>query len=147
MRQYLPMHLYRFCSFKVTACEREISYRCFSFRSSSMAHLQRPRTTICFWSGLSSCQWLCCSPFASSAHSSSKLPLASRCASLLKKSPPHGLRQEITPPETMAEVQRDTLNGKAGGPAVSQLPDAPVLQRRLPLSPDRSSDSSRGDKL
>jgi hypothetical protein len=82
---------------------------------------------------------------------SSAFPLASfvlaRCAALLKKSPAHGLRQEITPPETMAEVQRDTLNGKAGGPAVSQLPDAPVLQRRLPLSPDRSSGSSRGDKL
>jgi len=41
----------------------------------SDSNLQRPRTTICFSSGFSGCQWLCCSPFAPTAHSSSKLPV------------------------------------------------------------------------
>src|SRR6266851_9567028 len=56
--------------------------------------------------------------------------------SLLKKSPINRPRQEITLPERPAEVQRDTLNVKAGEPVVSQLLDAPVPQRRFPLSPD-----------
>ena len=41
----------------------------------SDSNLQRPRTAICFSSGFSGCQWLCCSPFAPTAHSSSKLPV------------------------------------------------------------------------
>src|SRR5947199_10763555 len=46
--------------------------------------------------------------------------LKARCAPLLKKSPPHWLRQKITLPEQLAEVQHDTLNGKVGERAVSR---------------------------
>src|SRR5260221_8932966 len=80
---------------------------------------------------------LCCSSFCLSL---------TRCTSLLKKSPPHWPRQEIILPEPVAEVQRDTLNGKAGEPAVSQLPDAPVPQSSFPLSPGRWYSSVRGGK-
>ena len=40
-------------------------------------------------------------------------------------------------PKRLAEAQHDTLNVKVGEPVVSQRLDAPVPQRRFPLSPDR----------
>jgi len=69
-----------------------------------------------------------------------------RCASLLKKSLHQATQQEITLPERSAAVPRDTLNGPAGELIVSQPLDAPALQRRFPLSPDRWSGSLRGDR-
>jgi hypothetical protein len=50
--------------------QASFSYQIHDALRTDHLNLQRPCTTICFGSGLSNCQWLCCSPFASSAHSS-----------------------------------------------------------------------------
>jgi len=63
-----------------------------------------------------------------------------------EKVSPHSTRPEITLSERPAEVQPDTLNGKAGELAASQFLDALVPQRRLPLSPDRCSGDVRDDR-
>src|SRR6266496_1468686 len=59
---------------------------------------------------------------------------------------PNRPKQEISLPERLAEGSRHILNGKVGEPAVSQILDAPVPQRRFPLSPDRWSGYSEDDR-
>src|SRR5438552_6687813 len=71
--------------------------------------------------------------------------LGPRCASLLKKSPPHQLRQELIPPGPGAEGPRDSPTGSVDGPSVSRPLDVAAPQRRFPLSPERWSDSLRDD--
>src|SRR6266566_7376411 len=101
--------------FSIQHCSR---YRCGSHKISSTGLLNSRRITVF------------CAP---AARSSEKVPAINRPW------------QEITLPERLAAVPRDSPNVQAGELTVSQPLDAPVPQGSFLLSPDRWSGSLRGD--